>query len=267
MSTETTETPTGQSTEALFGENTYGDGLAAVYDFMYPPSPDAKFAGDYIGRLAGVGGTALELGVGTGRVAIHTASTGVQVTGVDASQKMLDTLHERHPDAGVETQLLDFTADSTGRTFDVVYVPLSTFFVGRTQDVQLQTMRLMAEQVADDGHVVIEAFEPRDYHALSELRTDTHPFPDGSLMIDTTAVERTMQLIIVSHTTIGEGGRFETVKEIVRYAFPAELDLMAKLAGLELVERSSDYLGTPYTADSVRHVSRYRLARHLREQS
>ncbi|MQW77545.1 methyltransferase domain-containing protein [Nocardioides sp. dk4132] len=253
MSTATT------TASQAFGENTYGDGLAKVYDFMYPSSPDAEAAGRHVASLAGPGGTALELGVGTGRVAAFTAAAGARVTGVDASQAMLEELHERHPDSGIETQLLDFTSQSTGRTFDVVYVPLSTFFVGRTQQTQLETMRLMREQVAEDGDVVIEAFEPRDYHAQQGARTDSHPFPDGSLMIDTTFVERTLQLIIVSHTTIGPGGRFETVKEIVRYAFAPELDLMAGLAGLELVERWSDWAGTPHTADSVRHVSRYRV--------
>lgn len=253
-----TATATAHPTQT-FGENTYGDGLAKVYDFMYPTSPDAQAAGTYVARLAGEGGTALELGVGTGRVGAFVAAEGVRLTGVDASQAMLDTLHERHPDSGIETRLLDFTSQSTGEKYDVVYVPLSTFFVGRTQQTQLETMRLMREQVEDDGDVVIEAFEPRDYHALNDLKTDTHPFPDGSLMIDTTAVERSLQLIVVSHTTIGEGGRFETVKEIVRYAFPAELDLMAELAGLELVERSADWSGTPYSGASTRHVSRYRV--------
>ncbi|WP_122818056.1 class I SAM-dependent methyltransferase [Nocardioides pantholopis] len=252
-----TETP-HQAPVQQFGENTYGDGLARVYDFMYPVGPDAQAAGVYIARLAGDGGTALELGVGTGRVGAFVAAAGVRLTGVDASQAMLDALHERHPDSGIETRLLDFTSQSTGEKYDVVYVPLSTFYVGRTQQTQLETMRLMREQVKDDGDVVIEAFEPRDYHALDDLKTDTHPFPDGSLMIDTTAVERSLQLIVVSHTTIGEG-RFETVKEIVRYAFPAELDLMAELAGLELVERTEDWSGTPYTGASTRHVSRYRV--------
>lgn len=242
-----------------FGDNTYGDGLAAVYDFMYPVTPDARTAGEHVARLAGPGGTALELGVGTGRVAAFTAAAGARVTGVDASAAMLEILHARHPGSGICTRVMDFTSESTGEVFDVVYVPLSTFFVGRTPQAQLATMRLMREQVAHDGHVVIEAFEPREYHALSGTRTDTHPFPDGSLMIDTTVVERSLQLIVVSHTTVGEG-RHETVKEIVRYAFPAELDLMAQLAGLELTERSEDWAGTPFTGSSVRHVSRYRVA-------
>lgn len=265
MSTTTdTQPDTQPDTQAPqaqpFGENTYGDGLAAVYDFLYPTSPDAQMAGEYVARLAGEGGTALELGVGTGRVGVFTAGAGVRLTGVDASQAMLDTLHERHPGSGIETRLLDFTSQSTGETFDVVYVPLSTFFVGRTAEVQQRTMHLMREQVAADGHVVIEAFEPRDYHALEGMRTDTHPFPDGSLMIDTTAVDRTRQLIVVSHTTLGPGGRYETVKEVVRYAFAPEIDLMAARAGLELVERSEDYVGTPFHAGSLRHVSRYRVA-------
>lgn len=243
------------ATTQTFSENTYGDGLAEVYDFMYPVSPDAEAAGRYISDLTGEG-TALELGVGTGRVAAFVARNGTKLTGVDASQKMLDKLDERHSSLGIDTRLLDFTAQSTGEKFDVVYVPLSTFFVGRTQEAQLRTMELMREQVKDGGSVVIEAFEPRDYHALEGLRTETHPFPDGSLMIDTTGVERMMQLIIVSHTTVGEG-TYETVKEIVRYAFPSEIDLMARLAGLELVERHGGWSGEPYTSESARHVSRY----------
>lgn len=260
MSTHTQDDVREAPAPQPFGENTYGDGLAAVYDFLYPTSPDAQMAGEYVGRLAGPDGSALELGVGTGRVGVFTAREGVRLTGVDASQVMLDTLHERHPDSGIETRLLDFTSESTGQTYDVVYVPLSTFFVGRTAEAQQRTMHLMREQVADHGHVVIEAFEPRDYHALEGLRTDTHPFPDGSLMIDTTGVDRAQQLIVISHTTIGPG-RYETVKEVVRYAFASEIDLMAARAGLELVERSEDWLGTPYHAGSLRHISRYRVAR------
>lgn len=248
-------TTTTDAPRETFGENTYGDGLAQVYDFMYPVSPDAQAAGNYISALTG-SGTALELGVGTGRVAAFVARNGTDLTGVDASAKMIEVLHERHPDLPIKTEVLDFTAESTGRRYDVVYVPLSTFFVGRTQEAQLRTMKLMREQVEDGGSVVIEAFEPREYHAMDGIRTDTHPFPDGRLMIDTTAVERTMQLIVVSHTTVGEGS-FETVKEIVRYAFPSELDLMAELAGLELVERHGGWSGEPYTTDSGRHVSRY----------
>ncbi|SDP74888.1 Methyltransferase domain-containing protein [Actinopolyspora xinjiangensis] len=250
---------TGRSASGEFGEHTYGDGLADVYDYMYPVTPAAKAAGEYVARLAGPGGTALELGIGTGRVGAFTAAAGVQLTGVDASQRMLDKLHELHPDSGIRTRRLDFTSESTGETFDVVYVPLSTFFVARTLESQLRTMRLMREQVAPGGDIVIEAFDPRDYHAQQGTRTETHPFPDGSLMIDTTIVERTMQLIVVSHTTI-DSGRHETVKEIVRYAFPAELDLMARLAGLELVERSADWAGTSWNAGSLSHVSRYRVA-------
>lgn len=241
-----------------FGENTYGDGLAKVYDFMYPTSPDAEAAGKYIAELAGPGGSCLELGVGTGRVAAFVAQHDVELHGVDASQAMLDTLHERHPDADITTQQMDFTSESTGRQFDVVYVPLSTFFVGRTQKAQLNTMRLMREQVKDGGHVVIEGFEPRDYHGMQGTKTETHPFPDGSLMIDTTAVESTMQLIVVDHVTIGEG-RYEQVKEIVRYAFASEIDLMAQLNGLELAERHGDWNGGPFHSASFRHISRYQV--------
>lgn len=242
----------------MVGSFDYGDGLAAVYDEMYPPSPDADLAGARLAALAARGdGTVLELGVGTGRVASRTAAHGARVHGVDASRKMLDVLHERHPDAGITTEVLDFTEKSTGQVFDVVANPLSTLFVGLTQQVQIRTLRLMREQTAPGGHVVIEGFEPSRYHRQRESSTETRPLADGSLMIDTTFVDPVRQLVVVNHVTVGVG-RYEAAREIVRYAFPGEIDLMASLAGLELVERHGDWTGTPYTAESLRHVSVYR---------
>lgn len=245
----------------MVASNAYGDGLAAVYDEMYPPSPDADLAGRRLAELAastGEGsGSVLELGVGTGRVAARTAAHGARVHGVDASQRMLDVLHERHPGSGITTEVLDFTEKSTGQVFDVVANPLSTLFVGLTQQAQIETLRLMREQTAPGGYVVIEGFEPSRYHAQRASSTETRPLTDGSLMIDTTYVDPVRQIVVVNHVTVGKD-RYDTAREVVRYAFPSEIDLMASLVGLELVERHGDWTGGPYTLESLRHVSVYR---------
>lgn len=237
--------------------NAYGDGLASVYDLMYPTTPDAQAAGAFIAELAGDGGRVLELGVGTGRIASEVAALGVDVHGVDASQKMLDVLHEKHGGGRITTQLLDFTADSTGQLFDVVYIPLSTFFVAQTVTRQLSVMRLIREQLAPEGVAVIEAFEPHAYHDQEGPRTESLPLADGRVQLNTISVDRVRQLLLVHHATIGEG-TYETAQEIVRYAFPTEIDLMARLNGLEISGRWGDWQRAPFTMDSVRHVSLYR---------
>lgn len=245
----TTEQPTISS-------SAYGEGLADVYDEMYPPSIDADTAGKFLAELAGPEGSVLELGVGTGRVASRTAAHGARVHGIDASPSMLEMLHARHGDSGITTEVLDFTEQSTGRTFDVVTNPLSTLFVGLTQAHQIRTLELMREQLRPGGTVVIEAFEPGGYHRMTEPKTETRPLTDGSLMIDTTFVNSVAQIIVVNHVTVGEN-RYDTAREVVRYAFPSEIDLMARLAGLQLVGRYGDWSRGPFAADSARHVSLY----------
>lgn len=241
--------------------STYGDSLAGVYDMMYPDSPDAQMAGQLIAELAGKDGTALELGVGTGRIASHVANLGVEVVGVDSSQKMLDTLHSKYPDAkNITTHKLDFTIESTEKKFDVVYIPLSTFFVAQLPTSQLNVMRLMRDQLKPNGVAVVEAFDPATYHSLREPKTETIPLSDGRLQINTTYVDHIRQIILVDHITIGPDSQYETAREIIRYAFPTEMDLMAQISGLEITARWGDWQKSPFTVASHRHISVYKLA-------
>lgn len=237
---------------------TYGEGLADVYDLMYPDTPDAHAAGEFLANLAGSEGSVLELGVGTGRIAAHTASHGVQVHGVDASQSMLEKLYENHPDTTVTTERLDFTTQSTGREFNVVAIPLSTLFVAVTPTSQLNVIKLMKEQLKPGGTIVVEGFDPANFHAQRVPTTETRLLADGRLQINTTIVDRIRQLLVIDHVTIGPENAYEHAKEIIRYVFPTEMDMMALSQGLNIVARFGDWMKSPFTANSVRHISLYK---------
>jgi len=241
-----------------YNTETYGEGLADVYDLMYPDTPDAHAAGKFLANLAGPKGSVLELGIGTGRIAIHTASHGVTVHGVDASQAMLDKFHEKYPETTITTEKLDFITRSTGRKFDVVAIPLSTLFAATTPSAQLNVMKLMKEQLKPGGTIVLEGFDPAEFHAQQGPKTETLPLTDGRLQINTTVVDRIRQLLVVDHVTIGPESGYEYAKEIIRYVFPTEMDMMALSQGLNVVARFGDWESSPFTVNSLRHVSLYK---------
>ncbi|MFF3333694.1 class I SAM-dependent methyltransferase [Streptomyces sp. NPDC002888] len=236
------------------------DALADVYDLMYPPeSPDAADAVDFLAALTPASGRVLELGVGNGRMAIPLAKRGLTVHGIDASAQMLARLKERDPDATVVTHTGDFTTETTGERYDVVFIALNTFFAPSTADAQVRCMQRMREQLAPGGRVVVEAFDPLPYHQLDGEKTSTRYLSPGAVMIDSTHVMRDRQLMLVIHTVI-DGGTPRPTQEVIRYAWPSEIDLMARLAGLRLTERYAGWKREPYGPDSPRHVSVYEAA-------
>ncbi|MDN5933854.1 MAG: class I SAM-dependent methyltransferase, partial [Pseudonocardia sp.] len=224
----------------------------------YPQGIDVQHAADAIARLCPEGGRVLELGIGHGRLALPLADRGVRVHGVDASPGMLAWLRERDPDGRVSAEEGDFTSTVAGKDFAVVAIIMNTFFAVTSVEGQIECLHRMAEQVAPGGAVVIEAFDPTGYHGQTETRNEIVHIPDG-LMVNTTEVDPARQLMIVVRTLL-TGGEITKTREIVRYCWPCELDLMARVAGLELVSRSSGWNGEPFVVGSHRHVSVYRRA-------
>ncbi|GAA2558874.1 MULTISPECIES: class I SAM-dependent methyltransferase [Streptomyces] len=237
----------------------YDDKLASVYDQMYPIELDTPLAVDFIAGLAPAGGRVLELGVGNGRIALPLAGRGFQVYGIDGSQAMLAILRERDEKGQVTTIEGDFTETGTGLTFDVVTLVLNTFFVAATKEQQVACLRLVREQLVPDGKFVLEAFDPAPYHAMEKQELSIRHLDEGAVMLDTLTVDRAHQLMYGTHTII-DGGKPETKHHVLRYAFPFEIDLLAELAGLRLVDRWEDWERNPYTARSPRHVSVYERA-------
>ncbi|MER7746941.1 class I SAM-dependent methyltransferase [Streptomyces bacillaris] len=237
----------------------YNEKLAGVYEQMYPIDFDTDAAVGFLGGLVPAPASVLELGIGTGRIAVPLAARGYQVHGIDGSQAMLDKLRERDPEGAVTAELGDFTATSTGRTYDLVTLVLNTFFVAVTKEQQIGCLRNVREQLAPGGRFVLDAFDPSPYHAQQKPEASVRYLNEGAVMLDSITVDRSRQLMMATHTIV-DGGPPETTHHVIRYAFPLEIDLLAELAGLRLVARYDGWGKGPFTSASARHISVYERA-------
>jgi SAM-dependent methyltransferase len=196
----------------------------------------------------------LELGVGTGRVAVPLTERGLEVVGLDPSQRMLARLREKSDRVEiVEGVMSDF---DLGREFRLVYVVFSTIFAPLTQEDQVATFRCVARHLQPDGVFVVQAFVPDLTRFDRGQRVAANHVALDRLTLEATKVDRAQQLLTGQHVVLStEGTRFYPVT--IRFAHPSELDLMAQLAGLRLRDRFADYERTPYDASSQNHVSVY----------
>lgn len=241
----------------------YEDRLAAVYDLMYPQIEiDTAATLNLVERLRPAPARVLELGVGTGRIAIPLAQRGYEVHGIDGSTPMLEQLGRKDPEGRVSTQLADFTSTITDREYDLILIVLNTFFSAVTREQQISCLRGVHKQLAPGGRFVIEVFEPAPFHGLTQSTTSVRHLGTNAVMLDVVSVDRSHQLMVGVHTIL-DGGVPESVQHIIRYVFPSELDLLAELCGLSLVNRWGDFTGQPFTATSHRHVSVYAKAAEI----
>jgi SAM-dependent methyltransferase len=232
---------------------TYGDRWAAVYDRWVAERFSSEGDVDFLAELAR-GGRALELGIGTGRVAIPLAERGIEVVGIDASERMLELLRGK-------TDRITAIAGDMGEVaapgeFDLVYVVFNTFFGLLTQDDQARCFARVAGRLKPDGAFVIQAFVPDLTRFDAGHRLQTRLVEMDSVEVAASSHDAVGQTITTQILTISEGGiRMLPVR--LRYAWPSELDLMARLAGLRLRERYESFERHPFTAASVTHVSVY----------
>ena len=245
--------------EAL-GSSGYGDRIADVYDELYPEVPmsgPVEVTGAFLGSLAGAG-PALELGIGTGRVALPLQASGVEVHGIDASERMVARLRAKPGGDRITVTMGDFVELSSDQRFTLVYVPFNTFFGLASQDDQITCMRSVARHLMPGGAFVIEAFVPDPSRfdrgqRLSAIRVE----PD-LVALEVTEHDPVEQRSYSQHVLIREDGiRLWPVQ--IRYAFVAELDLMARSAGLRLRERWADWDRSSFASDSPKHISVYEL--------
>lgn len=236
----------------------YTEKMASVYDHMYPDF-DTALAVELVAELCPPGGKVLDLGVGTGKLALPLADRGFEVHGIEASEPMLAKLKEKDPDGRVHAVHGDFTTDRTGHRFDVITLLVNTFFMAISQEQQLGLLTNAREQLADGGKLMLEAFDPGPFVNMQKPEFSVRYLGESAVMLDTLMVDRAQQLMVGVHT-IMDGGPPSTTQHILRYAFPAEIDLLAQLAGLKLVSRWGTWTKEPYTVLSARHVSIYERA-------
>lgn len=233
---------------------TYGDRIADIYDGLYS-GLDTEGAVETLAELAG-SGPVLELAIGTGRLALPLAARGLEVHGIDASEAMVRKLREKPGGDAIPVTMGDFADIGVEGQFSLVFVGFNTFFALLTQDDQLRCFANAAERLADGGVFVMEGFVPDLARFDRGQRTQTNIIETGRVMIDVSHHDPLEQRIDAAHIVItGEGTQLYPIG--LRYAFPAELDLMARLAGLQLRDRWGGWRRQPFTAQSDRHVSVY----------
>ncbi|WP_309133397.1 class I SAM-dependent methyltransferase [Cellulomonas sp.] len=210
---------------------------------------------DRLAALAG-DGRALELAVGTGRVAVPLAARGVPVAGVELSPAMLAQLRTKVDEATLPVVLGDMATATVPGEFALVYVVYNAISNLLTQDAQVACVANAARHLVPGGRFVVELGVP-DLRVLPPGQPGVlFASADRYLGVDT--VDPLHQRLVSHHVRWDDDGTAEVWRSSHRYVWPAELDLMARLAGLVLEERHADWSGTPFTAESRSHVSVYR---------
>jgi SAM-dependent methyltransferase len=212
----------------------------------------------FLARKAG-GRNALELAVGTGRIALPLREAGVHVDGIELSADMVERMREKPGGRDVEVALGDMSRVETGRTYGLVYLVFNTIGNLLTQDDQVRCFQNAARHLDDDGVFVLECRVPVASTWPGGQRIEAERVAVDEVVLDVSRYDPVTQVLDESHVHIGADGiRLGPIS--LRLANPPEFDLMARLAGLRLRERFGGWRGEPFTAESRRHVSVYERA-------
>lgn len=236
----------------------WGADAASRYDDPASPmfSPEVINATvDFLAHLAGQG-PALEFAIGTGRVAIPLAERGVSVSGIEMSQPMVDQLHRKEPDLDIPITIGDMATTAVTGEYSLVYLVFNTIGNLRTQDEQVECFRNAARHLTPGGHFVIEVGVP----ALRRFPPGQGavPFEVSAHHTGLDTYDVTTQQGTSHHYTRQDDDSYRYSTSNFRYIWPAECDLMAKLAGLEPAGRWADWDRSPFTTESESHISVWR---------
>jgi SAM-dependent methyltransferase len=238
-----------------YDATSYGERISGIYDSWYDESLDPTLAVELLADLAG-SGRALELGIGTGRVAVPLAGRGIDVSGIDASDSMVERLRAKPGGDRIPVAMGDFADVNVDGSFTLIYVPFATFYALLTQEEQVRCLRNVAARLEPGGRFVMDGFVPDAARAVSPLPVSTETFNLNEVVLDAMRHDPLNQIIEGHHIVISRQGT-ELYPLRIRYCYPSELDLMAQLAGLFLEDRYADYDRSPFTGSSESHVSVY----------
>jgi hypothetical protein len=230
----------------------FGERTAASYDDHLRGDEDETV--DFLAELA-AGGPALELAIGTGRIALPLAARGIRVDGIDLSTPMVAKLRAKPGGEELAVTIGDFAEVPVEGTYRLIYVVYNTLFNLLTQELQVRCFENVAAHLDGDGRFVVEAFVPTYLHLLRDGQyVDAELVGVDEVWLDVGRHDPADQRLDESHVHLTpDGVRLSPI--VTRYAWPSELDLMARIAGLRLHDRWAGWKREPFVGDSARHVS------------
>jgi SAM-dependent methyltransferase len=234
----------------------FDEANAAVYDELAQRGDETATVA-FLERLA-TGGPALELAIGTGRIALPLAATGVRVDGIDFSPPMVDRLRAKPGGDQVAVAMSNFADVDVPGSYRLIYVVFNSFFNLLTQDDQVRCFENVATHLEPDGLFVVEGGCTLAF--IDQLRAGQYVQAEGigvdTVRFDLLRLDPATQMLHENHVRVtGDGVTFNPVAQ--RYAWPSELDLMARIAGLRLRERWGGWHRQAFTALSDNVVSVY----------
>jgi SAM-dependent methyltransferase len=241
-----------------YDDRSYGDGFADVYDDWYADISDVAATTATLADLAG-SGPVLELGIGTGRLALPLAATGVTVHGVDTSDAMLARLRAKPGGDAVRATVGDMVTGLPDGPFALVFVAYNTLFSLLTDARQQACFAAVASVLEPGGAFAVEAFVPALGSDTSSSVTVRSVDADR-VVLSVSTTDADTQRADGQYVDITEAGGVRLRPWSIRWATPAQLDAMAAGAGLRLAARWSGFDRAPFGPDSARHVSIYRHA-------
>jgi hypothetical protein len=232
----------------------FGKDVAGWYRDVLRGDEDAAVA--FLEKLAS-SGPALELAIGTGRIALPLAVCGIRVDGIDISTAMVEQLRRKPGGAEMAVTIGDFADVDVAGVYRLIYVVWNTLFNLLTQDEQVRCFENVAAHLTDDGSFVVEAVLPDyAYRLRNNQYVEAEAIEVGAVRLDVVRHDPARQMTDESHVTISPAG-IHLNPVVQRYAWPAELDLMARIAGLRLKERWDGWNREPYTGAGSTVVSVY----------
>ncbi len=237
-----------------YGPTTFGDLNAEEYDALHDPGTTGDCV-DLIKDLAGAGDV-LELAIGTGRIALPLAASGITVSGFDASPEMLDKLREKPGGSDLQTWVANMARFDLGRQFDFAFLVFNTLYNLTTQKAQRDCFQCVADHLRPGGRFLVEAFMPNRERFENNQAVRTQKVSFDSVWLEAVQHDPVAQTLDYQRIHITEDGM--TLKPLpMRYVWPAELDLMAALAGLHPVAHWGGWQKQPLTAASDMYIVVY----------
>jgi SAM-dependent methyltransferase len=240
----------GYEPSASFGEDT-----ADIYDDVARRRDELATVA-FLEQLAH-GGPALELAIGTGRVALPLAACGIHVDGIDISPAMVERLRAKPGGDQISVTIGDMADVPVPGSYRLVFVVFNTLFNLLTQEDQVRCFENVAAHLTDDGTFVVETFVPAFLYRLrSDQYVDAEAIGVDEVRLDVGRHDAVTQRLDESHVSLTrEGVRLNPI--VTRYVWPSELDLMARIAGLRLKERWAGWNREPFDSTSSNRISVY----------